>query len=111
MMQVYHLVASLAATSLLLSTGRALACTFVAPNMISHVLFVLCMLELGVFCYSSLLCVFLLKHKTAGKVKAHTPVLAFLVCAVFASSQGNNSQQGSSVMFPFFLTLRDLLSG
>ena len=32
-------------------------------------------------------------------MKTHKPVLACLVCAVFASSQGNNSQQGSSGIF------------
>ena len=110
-MQVYHLVASLGATSLLLSTGRALTCTFVAPNMTSHVLFVLCMLELEVFCFSSLLCVFFLNHKRAGKVKTHTPVLAFLVYGVFffvqtASSTRNNRQQGSSVIFLFILDIK-----
>ena len=51
--------------------------------MTSNVLFELCMLELEVLCFSSLF-VFFLKHKTAGMVKPHTPVLAFLVCGVFA---------------------------
>ena len=111
MTKVYHVGASLGATSLLLSSGRA-------PNRTSHIVLVLCMLELRVFCFSSLLCVFAFaKHKTAGKVKTCTPVLMFPVCGGFLFC--SNSQQAGvktanreALFFSFLLLiLKDLLRG